>query len=120
MTVDDPQLVDEILVLDPGGRLAGAAAALGLVVRQGLGLGVAAVGDRDHPILLGNEVFHGQVVLRGGDLGETIVAVFRDNLLQLFPNHQLEAIRVRQDLTRSTELSRPAAIAAAASVAVSV
>ena len=58
MGIGDEQLVDEILVLDLGGRAAATAAALHLVVSQALGLGVTAVGKRHYHVLFRNEVLH--------------------------------------------------------------
>ena len=53
--VRDEQLVDEILVLDAGRRLAAPAAALRLIVGNRLRLGVAAVRQRHHHILGRNQ-----------------------------------------------------------------
>ena len=92
------QVLDKVLVFYRGGRTAHPAPALGLVIGQGLGLGIAAVGDGDHPVFLGDQVFHCQVVLGRGYLGAALVAELRDDLFQFLANDQLESIRVRQDL----------------------
>ena len=92
------QVLDEVLVLHRGRGTAGAAPALGLVVGQGLGLGIATVGNGHHPVFLGDQVFHGKVVLGGADDGQAVIAKFGDDRFQLLADHQLETVRVREDL----------------------
>ena len=60
-----------------------AAAALGAVGGDGGALEEAVVGDGDDGALIGDEVLHGDLALRGGDLGAARVAVLLLNLAQL-------------------------------------
>ena len=57
MAVGDQQVFDEVLVAQAGGGAPGAAPPLRLVDAERLPLGVAAMGDGDHGIFLGDEVF---------------------------------------------------------------
>src|SRR6202030_1999624 len=53
-------------------------------VQVGLGaLGVAAVGDRDRDVFLGDQVLVGHLAVAGDDLGEPVVAELVDDLGQL-------------------------------------
>src|SRR5690606_25270230 len=54
VAVGDQQVLDVVLVLHAGGRLALAAAALGLVGGERLALRIAAVGDGHHALFLGD------------------------------------------------------------------
>ena len=78
---------EEVLhhVVGPQGGAAHAlASALLRPVLVGAGaLGVAAAGDRDDHVLLGDQVLHGHVPVEGHDLGAAVVAVLVDDLGQL-------------------------------------
>ena len=73
--VGDEELVDEVLVLGGRRRLALAAAALGLVFVERLGLDVTPVGEGDHHVLRGYQVLQGQVHVIHDDLAATRVGV---------------------------------------------
>ena len=75
MGTGNQQMLDKVLVLHRCGRLTRAAAALRLIVGQGLGLGIAAVGNGHHAIFLGNQVFHRQVVLGRGNFSTALIAI---------------------------------------------
>ena len=68
-------MLDEVFVARGAGLLAHAAAGLGAELGQGGALDVAEVGDRDHDVLVGVEVFGVEFILGEGDLGAARVAV---------------------------------------------
>ena len=79
----DEEVLDDVVGTQLGAAHALAAAALG-PVQVGLGpLGVAAAGDRDDHVLLGDQVRHGHVAVVGDDLGAPVVAELRDDLAEL-------------------------------------
>ena len=71
----DEQLVDEVLVLDAGGRTAAAAAPLRLIDIGRLRLRIARVRQRDDNHLLGDEVLDREVVVVLDDLRAARVGV---------------------------------------------
>ena len=83
MRVRDEQLLDEVFVLDRGGRLAAAAAALRLVLGDRLRLRIAGMRQRDHHVLRLDQVFGGQIEMVAIDLGAARVAVLLADLDQL-------------------------------------
>ena len=98
MGAGNQQVLDKILIFHCGGGLAHTAATLGLVVTQGLRFGIAGVGNRHHPILFSDQVFHCEVVLGGGDLGATLIAVLGDNLFEFLTYHQLEPFGIAENI----------------------
>ena len=106
MSAGDQQVLDEILVFHRGGGLAHAATAQRLVIGQGLGLGVAAVGDRHHAVFFRDQVLYRQVVLGSGDLSDALVAVLGNDLFQFLADHVLEALGIRQDFQEVGDLSQ--------------
>src|SRR5690606_15926958 len=104
VAVGDQQVLDVVLVLHPGGRLALAAATLGLVGGQRLALGVAAVGNGHHALFLGNQVGGGQVGVGRGDLGAAGIAVLGANLLQLLVDDFHQALGIGQDADQLADL----------------
>src|SRR6056297_2804816 len=95
--VGDEQVVDEVLVLHARGRPPLAAPALRLIRIQRLRLGIAAVRQRHHHVLLGNEVFDGQVGVVLHDLGATLVAELVAHRLELLADQGQEPVRIGQD-----------------------
>ena len=89
VAVGDQQVFDEVLVAQAGGGAPGAAPPLRLVDAERLPLGVAAVGDGDDGIFLGDEVFVREVELRAQNLGAPLVAVALADVLEFFPHHLL-------------------------------
>ncbi len=98
MGVGHEQLVDEILVLDAGGGLAAAAAALCLIVRDRLRLGIAAMRQRDNHVLGGNQIFGGQVLVIDEDLGTALVAERIADELQLHAYHLEQPLGTGQNI----------------------
>ena len=94
MGVSHEQLVDKVLPLNPRRRLAAAAAALGLIVRHRLGLGVATPGQRDHQIFFRDEVLDREVTVILYDLGAACVGKIFPDLLQFRSDHRLKPVRV--------------------------
>ena len=90
-------MLDDVLVLHGGGRLAASAAALGLVVGERLGLGVAGAGHGDHHVLLGDQVLDGEVEVAGLDLGLARVAELVAHSGELLPDHLQQAFGGGQD-----------------------
>ena len=73
------EVLDDVVLAQLRAAYALAAAAL-RPVEVGLGaLGVAAAGDRDDDVLLGDEVLDGHVALGRHDLGAPLVAVLLDD-----------------------------------------
>ena len=83
MSAGDEQMLDEILILDRGRTAAGPATALGLIIRQRLGLCVTAVRDGDNAIFFSNQVLNRQIVRRIRNLRFAIVPEFFYQFLQL-------------------------------------
>ena len=106
--VGDEELLDEILVLDRGRRLAAAAAPLRLVVGHRLRLGVARVRQRHDHVLRLDQVFGREVEVIAADLGAARVAVVVADLDQLGAHHGREARRH----ARGSPPARPRAPAA--------
>jgi hypothetical protein len=98
--VGDEQLVDEILFLDARRRPAAPAAPLRLVVGHRLGLGIAAVRERDDDVLLADQVLQGQVEVIAQDLGATLVAVLVAHREQLVADHGRQPVGTLQDLSK--------------------
>ena len=96
----DQQVLDEVLILDCSGGFTHATAALGLVIRQRLGLGIAPVRNGHHAVFFGDQVFHRQVVLGGGNFGASLIAVFSDDLFQFLAYYQLEALGITQNIKK--------------------
>ncbi len=96
--VGDEQLLDEILVLHRGGRLAAPAAALRAVLADRLRLGVAAVRQRDHDVLRRDQVFDREVGFVVLDARAARVAVLVADLQQLVADHLQQALRAREDV----------------------
>ena len=98
MGIGYQQMLDEILVLHRGGSLAHAATTLCRIVCQRLGFCIAALGDGDHTIFFGNQVFRGEILLRTHNLGASLVAVFVQQRFHLFPDHGDESGAVLEDI----------------------
>ena len=81
------QMLYEIFILDRSGGPAGATPALGLIIRQRLGFGITAMGDSHHPVFLGNQVLHLQVMGRVSDFRQAIISEFLYQFPQLLTNH---------------------------------
>ena len=82
VAVRDEQLVDEVLALDLRRRPSAAAAALGLVAVEPLGLRVTAVGDRHDDVFHRNQVLDRQLVLELDNFGAALVAVALAHLVR--------------------------------------
>ncbi len=102
VAVGNQQVGHIVLILDPGGRLAATATALGVVIGQRLTLGVAAVGDGHYPVFFGNQVADAQIHARGDNLGAALIAIAVADLHQFLDNHlhqPLFAVENTQQLT---------------------
>ncbi len=73
----------DVVALEGGPTHALAAASLGAVVRGQGALGVAAAGDRDDEVLVGDQVLHGEVTVGRDDLGASGYAELLHDRLQL-------------------------------------
>ncbi len=62
------------------------------------------MGNGNHQIFFINQISNGQVTFGAGDLGETLVAIFFNNGLQLFSNNLQQTIRIRQNLQKTGNL----------------
>ena len=81
------QPIYEILVFGGSGGLALAASTLRLINIQRLGLGVARVRERDHHILLSDQILGGEIELIFQNLGTARIPKLVDDLRQLLSNH---------------------------------
>ena len=104
MGVGDEQLVDEVLVLDAGGRLAAAAAALRLVVGHRLRLGVTAMGQRHHHILGRNQILGRQVFVIDEDFRAPLVAEGVADVFELVADDFEQPLRARQNVRQIPDL----------------
>ena len=87
MAVGDQQVLDEVLVAQPGGGAARSAAPLRLVDAERLPLRVAAMGDGHHGVFLRDEVLVRQVQLRTQNLRAPFVAVALADVFELLAHH---------------------------------
>ena len=104
VAVGDEQVLHEILVAHRGRDLAAPAPPLRLVDIEGLGLGVALVGNGHHEVFLGNEVFRGEILLSGEDLGAARVAVSFGKRFEFFADDRLQAFLRPQDILQVGDL----------------
>ncbi len=77
------EVLDDVVPAQRRAAHALAAALLGAVLVGAGALGVAAAGDGDDEVLVGDQVLHRQVAVGGDDLGAPVVAVLVDDLGQL-------------------------------------
>ena len=96
----DEQLLDEILVLDRGGGLAASAAALRLVLGEGLTLGVTGVRQRHHHVLRLDQVLGGEIQMVAVDLGPARVAIGCADLEQLRAHHLREPLGAGENVAQ--------------------
>ena len=87
------QLLDEILILHGGRRLAAAAAALGLILGDRLRLGVAGMRERDHHILRLDQILGREIEMIAIDLGAARIAIGLADLDELVAHHLRSAAR---------------------------
>ena len=97
MAVGHEQLVDKVLVLDLGGRATAAAALLGLVSVETLGLGIATVRQGHHQILFRDQVLDREVRVVFDDFGAPLIGVAVTDFLQLFTDDANKLIRILQN-----------------------
>ena len=102
--VGDEQLVDEVLVLDAGGSLAAAAAALRLVIGHGLRLGVAAMRQRDDDVFRRNQIFGGEILVIDENFGAALVAEGVADVFELVADHFEQPLRARQNVRQVPDL----------------
>ncbi len=93
----DDELGDEVLVAGLHAEAAGAAAALLAVDGDGRALEVAGVGDGDGDLLVGDEVFEGELVGLVEDLGAALVAVLVADLFELLDDDAAEFLLGGED-----------------------
>ena len=91
-------LLDEVLLPGGGPDDALAAPLLGAVGGLGQALHVAVVGQRDHHVLLLDQVEHVDLALQRGDLGAALVGVLALDLQYLVLDDAQHHALVRQDL----------------------
>ena len=107
--VDQPQLVDEILVLGRRRVAAAAAAALRTVGARRLALGVTRMRQRDHHVFRRDQVEDVEVFLAGADLRTTRVAEFFLEVAQLGADDVEQHVRVLEDADQARGWPRAAA-----------
>ena len=95
--VRDQQFLDEIFVFHGRSGLATTTTALGLIVFDGLSLGITTVGDGDHQIFLVDQIGDGQVTLGAGDFGQTGIAKLGHHRFQFFTDNLHQAVRIAQN-----------------------
>ncbi len=96
--IGDEQVVDEIVFLGRRGLLAAAAALLGPVVCERLGLHVACVRQRHHHVLGRNQVLHAQVLGVHHDLAAAFVSELAPGLCKLVGDDPGDALRLGKDV----------------------
>ena len=104
--VGDQQVLDKILVFDAQRRLAHTAAALHLILGQRLGFRVAAVGERDHAVLGGDQVLGGEVFLGVANFRSARVAELLGDLLQFLADNLQQAFGVGEDIQQIGDLGQ--------------
>ncbi len=104
MGVSNEQLLDEVLVLDRGSRLAASPAPLRLIFRQGLRFCVAGMGQRHHDILRLDQILGRQIEVIAIDLGAARVPVGRAHFGQLIPHDLGQTFRARKDVVKVADV----------------
>ena len=104
VSVGHEQLVDEILILDAGGGLAAAAAALRLIVGDRLRLGITAMRQRHHDILGRNQIFSGEIFVIDQDFRAALVAECVADEFQFLADHLEQPLRPREDVRQIADL----------------
>ena len=94
----DQQLVDKILFLHARGDLAAAATALGAVIGQRLRLDVTGVGQRDHHVLIDDQVLHLERDALRDNLAAALIAILLADGGQFFADHAHQPPRVGEDV----------------------
>ena len=93
----DEQVLDEVAVLDVHAADAAAAAVLLAVGVERQRLDVAGAGDRDHHLLVGDQVLDVDLALGVDDLGAALVAEALADLEQLLLDDREDAQLVAED-----------------------
>ncbi len=94
----DEEVVDDVVLAQLGATHSLAATLLRTVVVAARPLGVAAAGDGDDHLLLGDEVFHRDLAGVREDRRATLVAVLRDELVHLVGDDLTLARLLREDV----------------------
>ncbi len=97
MAVGHEQLVDEVFVLDLGGRTPAAAAFLGLVGIETLRLRVAAMRQSNDEILFRNQILIRYISVVFNNFGPAVIAVLIADFFEFFSNHSHQLIRILQN-----------------------
>ena len=92
------EVLDDVLAAQRGAAHALAAAPLPAVGVDPGALGVAAAGDGDDDVLLGDEVLHRHVAVERHDLGAPLVAVLVDDLGELLGDDVALPLRLGEDV----------------------
>ena len=103
----DEEVLDVVLVLHPHPGDADPAAALLAVGGQRQRLDVAGLGDRDHHLLVLDEVLDVEVVLGERDLRAPVVAVALADLAQLVLDQLEHLVLVAEQLAQLARCARP-------------
>ena len=93
----DDELGDEVFVAGLHAEAAGAAAALLAIDGDGRALEVAGVGDGDGDLLVGDEVFEGELGGLVEDLGAALVAVLVADVFELLDDDAAELLLGGED-----------------------
>ncbi len=99
------EVVDDVVLAQLRTADALAATLLRPVVIRPRALDVAAAGDRDDHLLLGDEVLHGHVAVEREDVCPTLVAIAGDELLELFADDVALTLRRHEDLVEVRDLA---------------
>ena len=83
--------------------LAAAAAPLRLIVRHRLSLGIAAVRQRHHHFLGGNQILEGEILVRRDDLGAALVGEAVADRLELVADDLEQALGARKNVGEVTD-----------------
>src|SRR3989344_4505136 len=87
VAVGDQQVLDVVLILHAGGRLALTTATLRLVGMQRLALGITTVGNGDHTLFFGDQVSQAQIQTVVENLGTARIAELGFDRFQFFADH---------------------------------
>ena len=97
-------MLDHVVAAQGRAAHALAAALLGAVLVGAGPLGVAAAGDRDDEVLVGDQVLHREVAVGRDDLGTPVVAVLLDDLGELVDDDLPLARLVGEDVLEVGDL----------------
>ena len=98
MSAGHQQVLNKVFIFNCSCRLAHTAATLSLIIAQGLGLGIAAIGDGNNTVFFSNQVFNSEVMQRFNNLCATLITKLFNHCFELFTNNRHQASQVTKNI----------------------